>query len=74
MSFFIGALKIKTDKKMIDDISRDIANEKYNWLKMFQSGKLKSHSMLPYVLFYYNVQDQVNLIKAYIDYINDIDC
>ena len=72
--YILDALKPTTGRNKINDISKNIANENYDWLKKFQDGELKSNAMLPYVLFYYNVQAQVNLIKAYKDYVNKLDC
>lgn len=51
-----------------EHIASYIADEKNDWLEMFQQGKLKSNIMLPYVLFYYSIKGQVRLIKDYMDY------
>lgn len=63
-----------SNERMCDIVSRDIANEAYDWIGEFQRGKLKSNLILPYVLFYYNVHDQVRLLKAYTAYVDKLDC
>lgn len=73
--YILGALKTQTgNEKMIDGISKDIANENYDWLDKFHRGELTSNSMLPYVIFYYSIQDQVRMIKEYMDYIDQLNC
>lgn len=56
-----------------DVFVRDIKNEQHDWLAMFQSGKLKNNAMLPYVLLYYNIQDQMRLLHDYNEYVNELD-
>lgn len=71
--YILGALKTRTgNENMIDCISRDIANESHDWLGKFERGELKSHSILPYVQFYYCIQDQVRMLKEYKDYIDKL--
>lgn len=55
------------DKKLIEDISSYIADEKHDWPGMFHRGELKSNLMLPYVLLYYCIQDQCRMLKEYRD-------
>ena len=70
----LGALNTMFgNKKASEEISKDIANEQNDWLEMYNKGKLKSNTMLPYVIFYYTIQDQVRLLKKYNDYIISLD-
>lgn len=71
----LGAINTKFgNEPAIECISKDIANENYDWLDKFQRGELKGNSMLPYVMFYYSIQDQVRMIREYTDYINQLNC
>lgn len=56
-------------KKMSEVVSEYIADEKHDWLGMFDRNELKGNMMFPYVIFYYNIQDQARLLQNYLDYV-----
>lgn len=72
----LGALDTRMGKreKLSEYVSKEISNENEDWLGMFQRGKLKGNLMMPYVIFYYSIQDQTRMLKDYIGYIKELDC
>lgn len=70
----LGALKTKFgNEKATDCISREIADEKYDWLGKFQRKELNGNTMLPYVTFFYNIQNQMRLLQKYLNYVKQLD-
>ena len=55
--------------KMIENM---LSNESLDWLVKFKRGELEGNLMLPYVILYYNIQDQIRIIKEYTEYVNEI--
>lgn len=71
----LGAMNTKTGKnmKMSEFVSKLIADESNDWLGKFKRGELKGNLMMPYVMFFFTIQDQTRMIKLYMDYIAKLD-
>lgn len=66
--------KIKKNQKLSEYISKLISDEKTDWLEKFQRNELQGNIMFPYVMFYYNIQNQARILKDYTDYIKTLNC
>ena len=53
------------DKAIIDSVEKTIADENEDWVEKFGRGELKGNLMLPYVILFFAVHDQVRMIKEY---------
>lgn len=71
----LNARNTTLGKKMMSEVvSEYIAEEKYDWLGKFKRDELKGNMMFPYVVFYYNIQDQMRLLQEYSEYIGNLEC
>lgn len=62
----LGARVTKTGDKMESICAKEyIADKQHDWCKMFMEGKLKSNIMTPYVVFYYMILKEAELLKQY---------
>ena len=65
--------KYGVGKKDVDLIEKMISDESKDWLGKFKRGELKGNLMMPYVLLYYAIQDQIRMIKKYTELIGKIE-
>ncbi|SEB07492.1 hypothetical protein SAMN02910384_03330 [Pseudobutyrivibrio sp. ACV-2] len=66
----VSSKKRKAMSEVISEYIRD--EEKHNWIEKFKKGELNGNIMLPYVVFFYKVQDQVSMISKYKDLIDKL--
>ncbi|MBE6075412.1 MAG: hypothetical protein E7202_13025 [Selenomonas ruminantium] len=59
-------------KRFSDIMADDLANEMHDWLGKFKRNELIGNAIYPYVLLYYGIREQIQLIKRYNNYINQI--
>lgn len=71
----LGATNTRLGKnqKLSEYVSKEIANESNDWLGKFEKGELQGNLMIPYVLLYYNIKDQIRMIKKYLAYMKEIE-
>ena len=71
----LGAPNTVTEKnqKLSEFVSQNISDESIDWIGQFQNNELKGNIMLPYILFFYNIQEQRDILKKYFDYLKKID-
>lgn len=71
----LGAIQTRSGKKekLSECVSSMISDKNSDWLGKYARGELSGNLMLPYVIFYYNVQDQIRLLKKYLDYLKTLD-
>ena len=70
----LGAIKTRMGEsgKATEKIAKWIVDENHDWLGKFSRGELQGNLMLPYVILYYTMQDQIRMIKEYTEYIKKI--
>ena len=66
MNVYSGKDDNGNSRPLSEQIGEYIANEdKYDWLGQFEMNELQGNMMLPYVIFYYTLQDRIKLMKKY---------
>ena len=62
------------NNKATEQISEWISDETEDWLGKYQRRELTGNLMLPYVILYYSIQDQMRMIKEYKRLIEKLAC
>ena len=71
----LGNMKLHGEgprKKLSDTIADDLANKSHDWLGMFKRNELSDNLIYPYACLYYEIQDQVKILKKYNNYIDSV--
>lgn len=70
----LGAINTRMGQsgKATEEVAKWIEDETCDWVGKFGRGELQGNLMLPYVTFYYTIQDQVRMIREYKEYIKRI--
>lgn len=70
----LGALNTSFgEKKSFEEISKWIADENELWLEKYKNGELKGiNVMYPYVILYFGIQKQVQILKEYRNYVTTL--